>query len=71
MKNKGKSIVSISHLVILGIFIVLGSVGLAMMQSALSVVWSASGLARARNTAATQIAKPRMISARIGSNRSV
>lgn len=35
---------SVSHIIILGVFITLGSIGLAMMQSALSVVWKAASL---------------------------
>jgi len=41
---------SISHLIILGLFIFLGSVGLAMMQSALALVWRSSNPAK-RNAA--------------------
>lgn len=30
---------SVSHLIVLGLFIALGSVGLALMQSSLGVLW--------------------------------
>lgn len=51
---------SISHIVIIGIFIVLGSVGLAMMQSALSVVWKASGFSLQSRSAKNSSANNRM-----------
>jgi len=56
---------SISHLIILGVFIALGSIGLAMMQSALSIVWRASSNMHTRPTAKSKIAEPCMLNVRI------
>ncbi len=38
-KEQRENTVSVSHLIILGIFIALGSAGLAMVQSSLGVIW--------------------------------
>lgn len=41
---------SVSHIIILGFFTFLGSAGLAMIQSALSVAWKAAGFSLPRRS---------------------
>jgi len=62
---------SISHIIVIGLFIVLGSLGLAMMQSALSMVWKASGFALRNRSAGNQNANSRMTFAKVEASRPI